>query len=81
MIIAADVGRSASTVLGFCARVGSHEPSMAVPIIAMTSYADHLFAKAADEARCAAVLIKPCSPHALLTAIYLVLNRAPASLD
>lgn len=79
-IIAADVGRSADTVLNFCASVRTQGALASVPIIAMTSFADARFTTAAEEANCAAVLMKPCTPEALLTAIYLVLNRAPATL-
>ena len=80
-IIAADVGLLPSAVFDFCARVQRHEASTKVPIIAMTALADEGFAAAAKDTYCAAVLIKPCTPEALLTTIYLVLNRAPATLD
>jgi len=76
-IIAADVGRSASTVLNFCASVRTYEALAAIPIVAITSHTDERFAIAAKRANCAAVLMKPCAPAVLLAAIYSVLNLTP----
>jgi CheY-like chemotaxis protein len=60
-VVVADVALPDCNGLKLCETLKASEPTKGVPIIALTAYADAETAKAAREAGCAAVLVKPCA--------------------
>jgi CheY-like chemotaxis protein len=75
-VIAVDLGSPRRDFIDMCARLKKEPSTRHIPIVALTTKGTATELKAAKEAGCTSVLLKPCTPNELLTEIRRVLLLA-----
>jgi CheY-like chemotaxis protein len=75
----ADISPPVAGVLIVCRDLKYCDSTRRIPVIAVTGYTTAQLIEAAASVGCVSVLMKPCTPEALLAEINRVLNISPAT--